>query len=95
MEMCIDNPRVGFSNVFDTHPPVEARVEALVKFASGHDPGPLAVETAEPRPQLADQSEAESTDTGPWGEAPQSAPQAGPWGSESGPPAGPWGPKQS
>src|SRR5512143_3942994 len=44
MEMCIDNPRVGFSNVFDTHPPVGARVEALVKFAGGHDPGPLELE---------------------------------------------------
>ena len=43
MEMCIDNPRVGFSNVFDTHPSVEARVAALVKFAGGHDPGPLAL----------------------------------------------------
>jgi heat shock protein HtpX len=31
MEMCVDNPRVGFSNLFDTHPPIEARVEALVK----------------------------------------------------------------
>jgi heat shock protein HtpX len=44
MEMCIDNPREGFSNIFDTHPPVEKRVEALVKFAGGHDPGPLAIE---------------------------------------------------
>src|SRR5215472_9279280 len=43
MEMCIDNPREGFSNIFDTHPSVEARVEALVKFAGGHDPGPLAI----------------------------------------------------
>src|SRR5215470_14146310 len=41
MEMCIDNPRVGFANIFDTHPSVEARVEALVRFAGGHDPGPL------------------------------------------------------
>ena len=24
MEMCIDNPRVGFSNIFDTHPPQPA-----------------------------------------------------------------------
>ena len=38
MEMCIDNPRVGFSNVFDTHPPIDERVAALVKFAGGHDP---------------------------------------------------------
>src|SRR5215813_697597 len=47
MEMCIDNPRVDFSNVFGTHPSVEARVEALVKYAGGHDPGPLAVEAPE------------------------------------------------
>src|SRR5262249_1884430 len=38
MEMCIDNPREGFSNIFDTHPPIDARVAALVKFAGGHDP---------------------------------------------------------
>src|SRR6185312_510587 len=44
MEMCIDNPRSGFSNIFDTHPSVDARVDALVKFAGGHDPGPLAIE---------------------------------------------------
>jgi heat shock protein HtpX len=43
MEMCIDNPREGFSNIFDTHPPIDARVAALVKFAGGHDPGPLAL----------------------------------------------------
>jgi heat shock protein HtpX len=47
MEMCIDNPREGFSNVFDTHPPIDARVAALVKFAGGHDPGPLALPEAE------------------------------------------------
>src|SRR6267378_5773937 len=43
MEMCIDNPRTGFSNIFDTHPPIDARVAALVKFAGGHDPGPIAL----------------------------------------------------
>jgi heat shock protein HtpX len=43
MEMCIDNPREDFSNIFDTHPPIDARVAALVKFAGGHDPGPLAL----------------------------------------------------
>ena len=41
MEMCIDNPREGFSNLFATHPPVESRIAALVQFAGGHDPGPL------------------------------------------------------
>src|SRR5882724_5289103 len=68
MEMCIDNPREGFSNIFDTHPPVDARVAALVKFAGGHDPGPLAL--AAPADTEAG-DETENTDepapAGPWG----------------------------
>src|SRR5579864_6865464 len=43
MEMCVDNPREGFGELFDTHPSVDSRVAALVKFAGGHDPGPLAL----------------------------------------------------
>src|SRR5205807_4283300 len=35
MEMCIDNPREGFANIFDTHPSVEKRVAVLVKLAGG------------------------------------------------------------
>ena len=46
MEMCIDNPREGFGELFDTHPSVDSRVAALVKFAGGHDPGPLALPAA-------------------------------------------------
>src|SRR5262245_21868979 len=65
MEMCIDNPRSGFSNIFDTHPPVDARVAALVKFAGGHDLGPLAL----PAPGEADaETETQPADGGPWGE---------------------------
>src|SRR6476469_6379958 len=41
MEMCIDNPRQGFGELFDTHPPIDSRVAALIKFAGGHDPGPI------------------------------------------------------
>ena len=41
MEMCIDNPREGFADLFATHPSIESRVAALVQFAGGHDPGPL------------------------------------------------------
>src|SRR5215475_3135970 len=67
MEMCIDNPREGFSNIFDTHPPVDARVAALVKFAGGHDPGPLAL----PAPSEAQAGERDDADepapAGPWG----------------------------
>src|ERR1700686_1009500 len=43
MELCVDNPREGFSDLFATHPSVDARVQALVKFAGGHDPGRLAL----------------------------------------------------
>jgi heat shock protein HtpX len=81
MEMCIDNPREGFSNIFDTHPSVDKRVEALVKFAGGHDPGPL--EIAAPK---------EAAD----GTAQADAPAPGPWSDETPPqppvPPGPWGP---
>jgi heat shock protein HtpX len=97
MEMCIDNPREGFSNIFDTHPPVEKRIEALVKFAGGHDPGPQ--EIAPPEERGAEAPEADPPADGPW--APEAPPQTpttlGPWGPEPGapapvPPAGPWGP---
>ena len=42
MELCVDNPREGFADLFATHPSVPSRIDALVKFAGGHDPGPLA-----------------------------------------------------
>ena len=86
MEMCIDNPREGFSNIFDTHPSVDARVAALVKFAGGHDPGQLdmipgggsADESAE-ESHSADEQDSQS---GPWGPEPtQPVPGGGPWGS--------------
>jgi heat shock protein HtpX len=79
MEMCIDNPREGFGELFDTHPSVDSRVAALVNFAGGHDPGPLALP-----PQASEQDGQSGTDD---------APQNGPWGSvETGDkPAQPWG----
>src|SRR5471032_3213863 len=75
MEMCIDNPREGFSNIFDTHPSVEKRVEALVKFAGGHDPGPLAL----PGPHE-DPAPAQPPPGGPWGGPAPDAGSPGPWG---------------
>jgi heat shock protein HtpX len=47
MEMCVDNPREGFVDLFATHPPVDRRVAALVQFAGGRDPGPLALPAPE------------------------------------------------
>jgi|KBSMisStaDraftv2_1062788.scaffolds.fasta_scaffold66914_3 heat shock protein HtpX len=77
MEMCVDNPRSGFADLFSTHPSIESRVEALVKFAGGHDPGPIAL----PEPQQADAGEiADQSASGPFdqGGAPTSeAPRPG------------------
>jgi heat shock protein HtpX len=103
MEMCVDNPREGFGELFDTHPTVESRVAALVKFAGGHDPGPLAL----PSPVTSEESP-----LGPWDQEPGAVAAEGPWGPPSDvgadeassaevggqsespwePPAGPWGP---
>ncbi len=43
MEMCVDNPRSGFADLFASHPSIERRVEALVRTAGGRDPGPLVL----------------------------------------------------
>jgi heat shock protein HtpX len=98
MEMCVDNPREGFSNIFDTHPSVDARVAALVKFAGGHDPGPLvlpAPRDVEPEQSV---SPARGPSDGPWGSVPQQAPPSDPWAAKPGinvPGGGPWGPRKN
>jgi heat shock protein HtpX len=93
MEMCIDNPREGFGELFDTHPSVESRATALVKFAGGHDPGPLvlppqdddqSLPSGSADEQVSPETSAESDTSdqrGPWSEpSSQPAPQPGPWG---------------
>ena len=97
MELCVDNPREGFADLFATHPSVDSRVQALVKYAGGHDPGPLALpsEAAEPddvEPPGAGESPP-PVPSGPWSDARDpagTAPGAShrPWGD---PPPGPWG----
>ena len=62
MEMCVDNPREGFADLFATHPSIEKRIEALIKFAGGHDPGPLQLAPPE-------QQGGEPEPGGPWGAA--------------------------
>ena len=59
MEMCVDNPREEFADLFATHPSVEERVKALITFAGGHDPGPLALGESG--------DAAAATQAGPWG----------------------------
>jgi len=82
MEMCIDNPRSGFVDLFATHPAVDKRVDALVKFAGGHDPGPLAL----PVPEGSSEEGTESDQEQPQGETSAQ----NPWLSQ---PKGPWGPR--
>jgi heat shock protein HtpX len=103
MELCFDNPREGFADLFATHPSVDSRVKALVQFAGGHDSGPLALPSdAAEEPE--DQSEPQSPDQlpppvphGPWSDAtapasrPPPVPQRGPLGPLQGPLGGPWG----
>jgi heat shock protein HtpX len=64
MEMCIDNPREGFADLFATHPSVESRITALVQFAGGHDPGPLDLPDDQESPQDASEQQDQP---GPWG----------------------------
>jgi heat shock protein HtpX len=95
MELCIDNPREGFADLFATHPSVQSRVDALVKFAGGHDPGPLALPSdATDAPD--DQPEQPAPDQlpppvprGPWNNAGE--PAGSPPGASRGAPQGPWG----
>jgi heat shock protein HtpX len=91
MELCVDNPREGFADLFATHPSVQSRVDALVKFAGGHDPGPLALpsDTAEEPDDQPEQPAADQLPPplprGPWSSAggPPGAPPPGPWGRHS------------
>jgi heat shock protein HtpX len=92
MEMCIDNPRQGFGELFDTHPSVDTRVAALVKFAGGIDPHPVAL------PAPAREANAnDSAESGPWSSAAPSGPWNPPQPVETEDPVegrGPWGPHE-
>src|SRR5271155_3647909 len=90
MEMCIDNPREGFGELFDTHPSVESRVAALVKFAGGHDVGPVALPPQDA--DVATEPGNEPAPEGPWNSPPESGQEGGPaGGSGGGSVGGPWG----
>ncbi len=79
MEMCIDNPREGFADIFATHPSVDARVKALMQYAGGHDPGRPAIEP----PRTKDDAVVnEPPAGGPWGGGEPEPPKGGPWGPQ-------------
>ncbi|MCC8979864.1 M48 family metallopeptidase [Bradyrhizobium acaciae] len=98
MELCVDNPREGFADLFATHPSVKSRVDALVKYAGGHDPGPLALPD-EPSDATGPQDQPSApggqpppVTHGPWGDAPPAQPNNPPPLPGSGPAQGPFGP---
>ncbi|MDR3510900.1 MAG: M48 family metalloprotease [Caulobacteraceae bacterium] len=66
----LENVEEGLFGLFATHPPIEARIDALVRYAGGH--------VSEPRPGAAPATPPEplSTAPGPWDEPPP----RGPWG---------------
>ena len=97
MELCLDNPREGFADLFATHPSVDSRVKALVQFAGGHDPGPLAL----PSDAAGEDDNQETQPTsdqipppiprGPWSNTSESAGGAPGNPPPLPPPLGPWG----
>jgi heat shock protein HtpX len=103
MELCLDNPREGFSDLFATHPSIDSRVQALVKFAGGHDPGRLALpsDTADDRGDAPQQPGSGPVPpplpSGPWSDAGNSAgasqgmSQGASKGAPQGTSQGPWG----
>jgi heat shock protein HtpX len=99
MEMCVENPRVGFTALLSTHPSIEDRVAALEKHAGGRRPPPESL-TLRPTPAelIAAQEEQGALSRGDES-APNGAPPLppGPWGGLPGGDAlpgggsGPWG----
>src|SRR5882724_9807867 len=82
MELCVDNPREGFADLFATHPSVDSRVQALVKFAGGHYEGPLALPMHPSDEQTSDQGDPQVSDQSP----PPLPPPSGPWSDPAGAP---------
>ena len=66
-EMFIENEASDFDGIFATHPPLQKRIEALVKYAGGH--------VLEPAPATGGAGGDPSK-----GQAPNGAPKRGPWG---------------
>jgi heat shock protein HtpX len=80
-EMFLDHPPArGLAGLFDTHPSLDDRIAALVRYGGGRDPGP-AISEVQPAPAASP--------------LPGNAPAAGPWGAPP-PPATPhpWGEPQ-
>jgi heat shock protein HtpX len=74
---------------FATHPPMQDRVAALVRYAGGRDPGPLPPIAADPQPATGQEPAAAAGRRAPV--SPPGPPAAdAPHSPASSPPAGPW-----
>jgi heat shock protein HtpX len=95
MEMCVENPRQGFTALLATHPSIEKRVEALVKQAGGRIPPPESLTLRQTPAEIAAAEEAKAVEAAPDGTRAPLPP--GPWGGLPGGDAlpggggGPWG----
>ena len=73
-EAFIENPGVGFSSLFDTHPPIAARIDALVKYAGGNPDALIEGPNLQPMPAAGEPA------AGPWGRM-AAEEGASPWGA--------------
>jgi heat shock protein HtpX len=71
-EAFIENPSIGFASLFDTHPPIAARIAALVKYAGGNPDALIEGPVFDRMPSPAGPA------AGPWGGTAQE--EASPWG---------------
>jgi heat shock protein HtpX len=92
-EMFLDLPHAGgLSGIFATHPSIDDRVAALVRFGGGREPiarePPAIAPPATEMPELAEPGSPIDEASGPWGEAPDASepvirpperPLRGPW----------------
>jgi heat shock protein HtpX len=79
MEMCLDNPRSGFADLFSTHPSIDARIAALKAYAGGHEGISAPALPDAPQPAIPPSSPSSSSarppidpldPIGPWGRRP-------------------------
>lgn len=81
-EMFLDHPPArGLTGLFDTHPSLDERIAALVRYGGGRDPGPESLKPAASMPSAQSESTPATAKAGPWG--PPEAPAATaphPWG---------------
>jgi heat shock protein HtpX len=91
MEMCIDNPREEFADLFATHPSVDSRIKALVEFAGGHDLRPLS----QPEPDETESRQQAEPEEAPKPFLPDQPPVTLGGGQPTAQSSGPWGPHRS